>query len=108
MTKETVDLLDADELEVKEVRCSVTGIPISTIPTWYAHVNVNFVSDHARSKSSTAAANRLLLAELENDSDDEEAEGNEISIGDLDEDDLSVDDIAGIDLGDEAEESEEE
>ena len=90
MSNQPVDLLDADEHEVKEVRCSVTGIPISTIPNWYAHVNVNFVSDHARSKSSAAAAqaNLLRLAELE-ENEEEEAERDEISLGELEEEELS-------------------
>jgi hypothetical protein len=105
----TIDLIDVDEQEVKEVRCSTTGIPISTIPNWYAQVNVKFVSDHARSKSSAAAAqaNYLRLAEL-NDKDDEEEteESDEISMGDLDED-ITVDDIEDIDLGDDTEDVEE-
>ena len=111
MNKETVDLLEADEHEVKEVRCSVTGIPISTIPNWYANVNVNFVSDHARSKSSAAAAqaNLLRLAELEAENEeDEEAERDEISLAELEEEELAVDDIEGIDLGDDTDDVEDE
>ena len=105
----TIDVIDIDEQEVKEVRCSTTGIPIPTIPNWYAQVNVKFVSDHARSKSSAAAAqaNYLRLAEL-NDKDEEEEteESDEISMGDLDED-ITVDDIEDIDLGDDTEDVEE-
>jgi hypothetical protein len=108
MNNQTVDVLDADEQEVKEVRCSVTGIPITTIPNWYAQVNVNFVSDHARSKSSAAAAqaNYLRLAELDKDEEEETEDPDEISIGDLDED-ISVDDIHDMGMGDETEETEE-
>ncbi|WP_309693820.1 hypothetical protein [Armatimonas sp.] len=103
MSNQTVDLLDADEQEVKEVRCSVTGIPISTIPNWYAQVNVNFVSDHARSKSSAAAAqaNYLRLAELSDKEDEEEAEeSDEISLDDMDENITAADiDIEDMDIG---------
>lgn len=100
MSNQTVDQLDADELEVKEVRCSVTGIPISTIPNWYAHVNVNFVSDHARSKSGAAARDRYLPIDVDSgdDSDDDSSESNEISLDDIDEG-ITVDDIEDIDLG---------
>ncbi|MCX6365232.1 MAG: hypothetical protein NTX57_00765 [Armatimonadetes bacterium] len=110
MSKETVDLLEADEHEVKEVRCSSTGIPIPSIPNWYAQVNVNFVSDHARSKSSTAAAqaaNLLRLAELDKEEEAEE-ERDEISLAELEEEELSVDDIDGIEIGDDPEDSEED
>lgn len=98
MSNQTVDLLDADEQEVKEVRCSVTGIPISTIPSWYAQVNVNFVSDHARSKSSAAAAqaNYLRIAELDKDEEEETEEADEIGLDDIE--DIAVDDIQDIDL----------
>ena len=107
MIKETVELLDADEQEVKEVRCSVTGIPIPTIPNWYAHVNTNFVSDHARSKSGAAAAQANYLRTLEeneNDEDEDSNESNEISLDDMDEG-ITVDDIEDIDLGDDGDEA---
>jgi hypothetical protein len=111
MSKENVDLLDADEHEVKEVRCSITGIPISSIPNWYANVNVNFVSDHSRSKTSAAAAqaNAIRLAELEAEGEEEEAERDEISLSELEEEELSVDDIDGIiDIGDDTDDVEDE
>ena len=107
MSKETVDLLDADEQEVREVRCSVTGIPIPSIPNWYAHVNVNFVSDHARSKSSAAAAQANYLRMVEESGDDNDegtTESNEISLEDMDEG-ITVDDIEDIDLGEDLEEA---
>jgi len=98
MSKDTIDLLEADEHEVKEVRCSQTGVPIAAIPNWYANVNVKFVSDHARSKSA-AAANYLRLAELNETENEDSNDSNEISLDEIDED-LTVDDEIEIDLGD--------
>lgn len=97
MSKDTIDVLEVDEHEVKEVRCAQTGVPISAIPNWYANVNVKFVSDHARSKS--AAANYLRLAELNEPEAEDSNDSNEISLDEIDED-LTVDDEIEIDLGD--------
>ena len=103
MSKETIDPLEVDELEVKEVRCAQTGVPISAIPSWYANVNVKFVSDHARSKSG--AANYLRLAELNEPESDENSDPSEISLEEIDED-LTVDDEIEIDMGDDTDDVE--
>lgn len=105
MSKETIDVLEVDELEVKEVRCAQTGIPIAAIPNWYANVNVKFVSDHARSKSG-GTASYLRIAELNEPDPDEPSDPAEISLDEIDED-LTVDDEIEIDLGDDLETDEE-
>lgn len=104
MSKETLDVLETDELEVKEVRCAQTGIPIPAIPSWYANVNVKFVSDHARSKSG-GTASYLRIAELSEAEPDENSDPAEISLDEIDED-LTVDDEIEIDLGDDESEDE--
>lgn len=57
----TSPLVDDDERPVEEVRCTYTGVPITTIPAWYAGVKVKFFSEASR--KATAAA--ISLAELE-------------------------------------------
>ena len=42
------------EEDVQEVRCSVTGVPLPSIPAWYAGVRVNFISDAVRQRSTRA------------------------------------------------------
>jgi hypothetical protein len=76
---------EIDEEEVREVRCSVTGTPISSIPSWYANVHVKFVSDAARNKSGLLPAPPAAPDpdELE---ETEESEATEISLEDVDED----------------------
>lgn len=104
MSKETIDTLEVDEFEVKEVRCAQTGVPIAAIPNWYANVHVKFVSDHARSKSG-GAASYLRIAELNEPEPEEASDPAEISLDEIDED-LTVDDEIEIDLGDDIEEAE--
>ncbi len=90
-----------EEADVREVRCSVSGMPIPTIPLWYADVKVKFVSDAARTRSG---ATRLAEAVVEEADEEEEAEDSdsEISLEDA-EGELAVEDI-DIDIDDATEE----
>jgi hypothetical protein len=49
----TTPTLEENEVAIEEVRCSVTGMPIPSIPPWYANVKVNFVSEQGRKKNAT-------------------------------------------------------
>lgn len=40
------------ERDVQEVRCAETGVPLPSIPSWYAKVRVKFISDAVRQRSS--------------------------------------------------------
>lgn len=97
MAQDTIELIDADELDVKEVRCALSGLPIPAIPNWYANVNVRFVSDAARTKSAAARAAEYIEPEEEAAIDDT----GDISLDDIDED-IAIDDIE-IDLDDDVE-----
>ncbi|MGC4047068.1 MAG: hypothetical protein QM758_25005 [Armatimonas sp.] len=107
MAKESTATVAApeEEADVREVRCSVSGMPIPTIPLWYADVKVKFVSDAARTRSG---ATRLAEAIVEEDADEEETEDNdgEISLEDA-EGELAVEDI-DIDLDETGDEESEE
>jgi len=96
MLKETIDT-DADELEVVDVRCSVTGVPISVIPHWYAKVKVKFVSEHGRGKAAPAT-----LAVVEEAEEEEEGEEpTEVSLEDVDENIAGDDfDLGGVEISD--------
>ena len=98
MPKETIET-EADEKEVQEVRCNLTGVPIPSVPNWYASVRVKFVSDHARLKSGA-----LLRAPevVEPEVEDPLAEATEISLEDVEED-LVVEDEIDLDIGGEEE-----
>ena len=99
MLKEPIET-EADEQEVQDVRCSVTGVPIPTIPHWYAKVKVNFVSDHGRGKSAPAPA----APGADEEAEEETEETTEVSLEDVDEDlvaeemEIEIgDDVADID-----------
>lgn len=99
MLKEPIET-DADELEVQDVRCSVTGVPIPAIPHWYARVKVNFVSDHARGKGAPVP----VAPGEDEESEEESEEATEVSLEDVDEDlvaeemEIEIgDDVADID-----------
>lgn len=95
MPKDTIET-EADEKEVQEVRCALTGVPIPSVPNWYASVNVKFVSDHARQKSGAPLLRAPEVAEPE--AEDPLAEPTEMSLEDVEED-LVVDDEIDLDLG---------
>lgn len=56
--------VDPEERAVEEVHCIVCNVPIPSIPSWYAQVNVRFTCDNCRQKSSTKDA-ALPLADLD-------------------------------------------
>lgn len=87
MAKDTAETLD-DEEDVQEVRCQVTGVPIPSVPSWYASVRVKFVSDHGRGKSTPV----LRIPEAAEIEAEESDASNEISLEDVEED-LVVEDI---------------
>ena len=89
---------DLDERPVAEVRCIYTGVPITSIPAWYAGVKVKFFSDASRKGTVSAVS----PAELE--------AGRLIPDGETEEDgadldaDLELDDVElGLDDAEEAE-----
>jgi len=92
MLKETTES-EIDELEVHDVRCSVTKMPISTIPHWYAKVKVNFVSTEAARSKQAAMPVAAVVEEVEEEEEAEEPA--EVSLEDVDEN-ISGDDF---DLG---------
>lgn len=53
MTMPVQATVEPDEAPVEEVRCAETGVPISSIPSWYANVNVKFISQQAAKKHGT-------------------------------------------------------
>lgn len=55
----TEEILEED---VQEVRCSVTGVPLPSIPAWYAGVRVNFISDAVRQRSTRASETAVAAA----------------------------------------------
>ncbi len=102
MAETTNPSVEEDERPVEEVRCTYTGVPIVTIPAWYADVKVKFFSEASR-KSSAAA---ISLAELEAGRLRGEGEAEEDEGADLDAD-LELDDVE-IEIEDEPEEAEPE
>lgn len=84
--------VEDDERPVEEVRCTYTGIPITTIPAWYAGVKVKFFSEASR--KATAAAIAM-----------EELEAGRLRDSVSDDDDTDTDDLdADLELDDDAEE----
>ena len=82
--------VDPDERAVEEVHCIECGAPISSIPNWYATVNVRFTCDTCRQKSprlgqSSAAAPSAIAG-------DSETTGESGILGDADPD-LALDDV---------------
>lgn len=43
------------EEDVREVRCAVTGVPLPSIPAWYAGTRVKFISDAVRQRSTRSS-----------------------------------------------------
>lgn len=56
MNRNLSSAAEQDEQVVTEVHCAESGLPIPSIPAWYATVNVKFVSEAYRQKSPRAAA----------------------------------------------------
>jgi hypothetical protein len=82
-----------EEIDVQEVRCSVTDTPIPAIPLWYADVKVKFVSDVARTRSGGSTR----LSEVLEEEEPEEAEEAEEAESELALDDAETD-IVGEDI----------
>ncbi len=61
MTMPVQTTVEPDEAPVEEVRCAETSVPLPSIPSWYADVNVKFISQQAARKHN--ALNPTLLAE---------------------------------------------
>ncbi len=83
-------LVEDDERPVEEVRCIKTGVPITTIPAWYANVKVKFFSEASRKATADAIALEELEAGRLRDavSDDEDTDGDDLDA------DLELDDDA--------------
>lgn len=56
MTAATVETTDQDERAVEEVHCIECGVPMSSIPGWYAGVRVKFSCDACRQRRPTLTA----------------------------------------------------
>ena len=98
----TPALVEDDERPVEEVRCTYTGVPITTIPAWYAGVKVKFFSEASRK----ATASAISAAELEAGRlRDGVSENEEEDASDLDAD-LELDEEAEIEIEEETEEAE--
>jgi hypothetical protein len=89
----TTPVIEENEIPIEEVRCSVTGMPISSIPAWYATVKVNFVSEQGRKKNAIEQGIPLeltpevdpesLLDRTASDYEDMEIEEDDVEIGDI-------------------------
>jgi hypothetical protein len=110
----TTPVIEENEVPIEEVRCSVTGMPISSIPPWYANVKVNFVSEQGRKKNAIEYGIPLeltpevdpesLLDRTASDYEDLEIEDDEVEIGDIEADvDTDLEIEAGVPLEDVAE-----
>ena len=98
---------EAIEADVQEVRCTVTGVPLPSIPAWYAGVQVKFISDAVRQRATRtgdlAAPPAAAVVEPPPRgavlADDEEAADTTL----LDADEVEADDVVDVvDVVDEA------
>lgn len=88
--------VEVDENEVAEVRCSESGVPLPTIPSWYANVRVKFISEAVRQKSQRTMILPASLAEVDRRTavvadGDEDADAAEPALDDEVVDDLVID-----------------
>ena len=114
MTMPVQTTVEPDEAEVEEVRCSETGVPLPSIPAWYANVNVKFISQQAAKKHG--AINPALLPDADSrtpalDSEGEaepaalDSEGEaEPALDEIELDEIELDDA---DIADEADSADE-
>jgi hypothetical protein len=51
-TIKSAPVLEENEAPVEEVLCSVTHLPITSLPAWYANVKVRFVSEQGRARNN--------------------------------------------------------
>jgi hypothetical protein len=90
---------EENEVPIEEVRCSVTGMPISSIPAWYATVKVNFVSEQGRKKNNIEYE---IPIDLTTDTDTDsllDRSANDYEDIELEDDDVEIGGIAGIEMG---------
>jgi hypothetical protein len=84
--------VEPDERVVEEVHCSECGLPISTIPNWYANVHVKFTCDLCRQKSPRLAA-AVTATETEAARASQDGDGEiEPAIDEIEVDDIEIDD----------------
>ena len=84
--------IDPDERIVEEVHCIYTGVPISSIPSWYANVNVRFFSEAAKPKSPALAPAPIEVPVAATEDGDESEAPLEDDIDDLEIDEADLDD----------------
>ena len=94
----TIDI--EGERAVEEVHCTDCGVPITSLPSWYATVRVKFVCDSCRQKSGRGLAAMVPTPILDTAvdtvrtgalGDDVDLEA-EPAIDDLDVDELDIED----------------
>lgn len=84
--------VEPDERVVEEVHCSECGLPISTIPNWYANVHVKFTCDLCRQKSPRLAA-AVVAADVDVRATAQEGDGEiEPALDEIEVDDIEIDD----------------
>ena len=97
-TSNSAPVSEEKEIPIEEVRCSVTGMPISSIPPWYANVKVNFVSEQGRKKNAAEQGLPLdIVPEVDPESllDRSASDYEDIEIDDVEdvEEDTEMEDI---------------
>ncbi len=84
--------VEPDERVVEEVHCSECGLPISTIPNWYANVHVKFTCDLCRQKSPRLAASVAADTESARASSTDGDGESEPALDEIEVDDIEIDD----------------
>lgn len=85
--------VEPDERVVEEVHCSECGLPIPTIPNWYANVHVKFTCDLCRQKSPRLAASMVAAEADSARSSSGEGDGEiEPALDEIEVDDIEMDD----------------
>jgi len=91
--------IEQDERPVEEVRCSESGVPLPSIPAWYATVDVKFVSNSVR-KSNALTAGLLNEADAPRAAAETDAE-LEPALDEIDVDDIELEDEPDIEVEEE-------
>jgi len=85
-----------DERIVEEAHCTDCGVPITSIPGWYASVNVRFTCDSCRQKAGRSTAHAAPELDLPRATSggvaDPETEAAEPAIDEIDDVDLEIED----------------
>lgn len=82
--------VEPDERVVEEVHCSECGLPIPTIPNWYANVHVKFTCDLCRQKSPRLAAS-VVAADSDTRASSQEDGEIEPALDEIEVDDIEMD-----------------